>query len=148
MRVVEHLRPAIQVSIQHILRELERETHRVTIDVVADVVGRIDCTHRRALRVLLLPLLDVDHAATPVGFDNRRDERDDVLADVADVRPVVEAQREKGMAVGVGSPPVLYCPYGGRHAQHSPRVISNKGHGFLAMGPRPPLQVMSSPMLT
>jgi len=38
----------------------------------------------------LLPVVDVHHAIASVDFDDRRDERDDVIADVLDVRRVVD----------------------------------------------------------
>ena len=92
VQVVQHLRLPVQVGVQHVLRQLERQAHRVAVVVVPDVVARVDRARGRVVRVLLAPLVDVDDAVAAVGFDDRRDERDDVLADVADVRAVVDGQ--------------------------------------------------------
>ena len=52
----------------------------------------VDRAGRRLARVRFLPLVEVHHAVAAVDFDNRRDERDDVIADVPDVRAVVDGE--------------------------------------------------------
>ena len=73
-------------------RELERHAHRVAVVVVRDVVAPVDHVRRHVVRVLLLPLVDVDDAIAAVDLDDRRDQRDDVIANVLDVGRVVDRE--------------------------------------------------------
>ncbi len=92
VQVVQHLRLPPDVSVEHALRHLERQPHRIAVVVVPHVFPRVDRARRRVVRVLLLPLVHVHHVVAAVGLGDRRDERDDVLADVPDVGAVVHGQ--------------------------------------------------------
>ena len=92
VEVVQHLRLPPDEGVEDGPRHGERQAHCVAVVVVPHVLPGIDRAHRRVVRVLLLPLVHVHHVVAAVRLGDRRDERDDVLADVADVRAVVNGQ--------------------------------------------------------
>ena len=89
---MKHLRLPIDERVEHVLRELERHPHRVAIVVVAHVVTPVHEVGIRLAGVLHVPVEHVDHAVAAVDFDDGRDERDEMVADILDVRAFVDRQ--------------------------------------------------------
>ena len=92
MQIVQHLRLEADVRVEHVLRELECHGHRVTIVVVRHVVAPVQQARTWFVWALQLVVEDIDHAITTIGFNNRRDQRDDVVADVLDVRTLIDRE--------------------------------------------------------
>ena len=88
-------------------RELERHAHGIAIVVVADVFAPIDQRRIEILRMGKVPLIDIDHAIAAIDFDNGSDQRDDAVADFADVWAFIDRQaigkfHQRGGRAGFG----------------------------------------------
>ena len=92
VQVVEDRGVPVDHGVQHVLGQLERHAHGVAVVVVGHVLAPVDQRRRGFTRVLLRPVVDVDHAVAAVHFDDRREQGDDVVADVPDVRAFVDRQ--------------------------------------------------------
>ena len=86
------MRSPIYERVENILRELEGHPHRVTVVVVANVVPPVHEIRIRLPRMLHVPVEHVDHAVASVDFDDRRDERDEMIADVPYIRTLIDGQ--------------------------------------------------------
>lgn len=89
---MEHLRLPPHIRVEDVLCQLERRRHRVAIVVVRHVVAPVDEIGPRLLGVRQVPAEDVHLPVAPVHLDDRCDERDEVVADVADVRALVHRE--------------------------------------------------------
>ena len=92
MQVVEHLRLPTEIGVEDVLRQLERERHRIAIVVVADVVSPVEQRGIGVSRVRHVPPKHVYLAITAVDFHDGSDERDEVVADVSDVRALIDGE--------------------------------------------------------
>ena len=104
---MQHLRVPAEIGVEHVGGELERERHRVAVVVVLDVLAPVDRPGNDVVRVLFLVFVEIDDAITAVDLDDRRDQRDHVLADVADVRTLVDGEaighfHHRGRRAGFG----------------------------------------------
>ena len=87
---MKHLRFPAGESIEHIAREFQRQTDCVAVVVVSDVMSPIDKPRPVLSRMREMPVVNVDHAIASIYFNNRCDQRDHVVANVADVRTVID----------------------------------------------------------
>ena len=71
---------------------LQRQRHRVAVVVVRDVFAPVDQPRPILAGIGQMPSVDVDLAVTPVDFDDRRDEGDQIVANLFDVRALVNGQ--------------------------------------------------------
>ena len=92
VQVVQDLRLPVHEGLEDVLRELERHPHRVAIVVVRHVVAPVREARRDFVGMLDVPVVEIDRAIAAVHFDDRRDQRDDVVADVLDVRALVDGE--------------------------------------------------------
>ena len=92
VQIVEHLRLPPDVGVQHVARQVQRQRHRVAVVVVGDVLAPVDVRRPVLARVRQMPAVDVDLAVAAVDLDDRRDQRDDPVADLLDVRALVDGE--------------------------------------------------------
>src|SRR5678809_1783870 len=92
MQVMKHLRMPADIGIQNISRELEREAHCVAVVVVRDVLAPVEKIGVCVAGMRHVPAEEVDHAVAAIYFDNRRDESNQVVANVSDVRALVHGE--------------------------------------------------------
>ena len=107
MQIVEHLRIPADVGVQNVFRKLQLHGHGVAIVVVANVFAPIDQRRIKILWVREMPAIDIDHAVAAVDFDDGSDERDDAIADFADIRAVIDGEaigklHQRGGSAGFG----------------------------------------------
>ena len=92
VQVVEDLRVPAEVGVEDVAGERERHPHGVAIVVVRDVATPVGEARPGRIGVGEVPAIDVHHAVAAVDLDHRRDQRDQVVADLADVRALVDRQ--------------------------------------------------------
>ncbi len=85
MQVVHDRRLPFELDLGHVLREREHLAHAVAVVVVRDVLAPIH-QRRPLLAGLLAVVIGVDLLLATVHFDDRRDEGDDVVANLLDER--------------------------------------------------------------
>ena len=89
---MQHLRLEADVGVEDILRQLERHPHRITIVVVRNVVAPVDDIRHRLPGMRDAPAFHVHDAITSVHLDNGRDQRDQMIANIPDVRALVDRE--------------------------------------------------------
>jgi len=92
VQVVQHLRMPLHVRVQHVLGELERGAHCIAVIVVRDVFAPVDQARVVLPGMREVPLVDVHHLVAAVDLDDRRDERDQIVADRPDVLVLVHGE--------------------------------------------------------
>ena len=93
MQVVHDGRLPVEERLRDIAREREELPHAVAVVVVGDVLAPVHQRQPRiSLRALLVEVVGVDLLLAAVDFDDRRDERDDVVADLLDERRFAHRQ--------------------------------------------------------
>ena len=90
MQVVKHLRLPRDVRVEHVAREFQRETDCVPVVVVCDVFAPVDQPGPVLIWVREVPVVNVHHAITAIDFDHRRDQRQNIVADILDVWTVID----------------------------------------------------------
>ena len=86
------MRSPIHERVENVLRKLERHPHRIAVVVVANVVPPVHEIGVCLPGMLHVPVEHVDHAVASVDFDDRRDERDEMIADVPYIRTLIDGQ--------------------------------------------------------
>ena len=92
VQVVQHLGVPAEIGVEHVARQVQRQAHRVAVVVVGDVVTPVQQRRRRLAGIGAMPVVQIHHAVAAVDFDDGRDQRDDVRADLADVGRVVDGE--------------------------------------------------------
>ena len=91
VQIVDDRRVPLERLLRHRLRQLEELAHAVAVVVVLHVLAPVHQRQPRvALRALLVEVVGVDLLLAAVDFDDRRDQRDDVVADVLDERRLLD----------------------------------------------------------
>jgi hypothetical protein len=93
VQIVHHRRVPLQLRARHRLGQLEKLPHAVAVVVVLDVLAPV---HQRQAGIAagagLVEVVGVDVFLASVDFNHRRDQRDDVVADVLDERRLLDDQ--------------------------------------------------------
>ena len=92
VQVVQHLHFLRDHEVDDVAGKRQRGGHRVAVVVVDHVLAPVDGRGPGVFRVRQVPLVDVDLPIAAVGFQDRRDHRDDVRADRLDVGALVDRQ--------------------------------------------------------
>ena len=92
MQVVQHNGFRVEVGVEHIARQRERHAHRITVVVVRDVLAPVREVGWHITRVGHLPVVQVHHLVAAVHFDDRRNDRDHVVADILDVGALIHGE--------------------------------------------------------
>ena len=92
VQIVKHLRVPADVSVQHVLRELQRDAHGIAIIVVGHVLAPVNQRRIEIFGMGQVPFVDVDHAVAAIDFDDRCDQRDHAVANLANVRAFIDGQ--------------------------------------------------------
>ena len=92
MEIVEHLGVPAEVCVQDILRKLEGHAHGVAVIVVGHVFAPVDQRRIEIFGMGEVPFVEIDHAVAAVHFNDWSNQRDDAVADFADVGTFVDGK--------------------------------------------------------
>jgi hypothetical protein len=92
MQVMQYLRVPCEIGVQHVARQGEVHGHGVAVVVVRDVVTPVKKVRIVLIEMCSVPAVHIDHPVAAIDFDNRRDQSDDVRADVLNVGRVVDCK--------------------------------------------------------
>src|SRR6185437_13092445 len=102
VQVVQHLRVPRHKRVEHVAAQVEGHAHSVAIVVVRNVVAPVEQLRSVFVRMREVPVVDVHHAVAAINFHHGRDERDDVVANVLNVRAVVHGEAIGQLHEGAG----------------------------------------------
>ncbi|MCG3160993.1 MAG: hypothetical protein JMDDDDMK_02089 [Acidobacteria bacterium] len=92
VQVVQHLRPPIRECVEHVSRQLQRHRHRIAVVVVRDIMAPVNQPRPVLVRIGQMPFVNVHLPVASVNFDNRCDQRDQVVSNLFDVRAFINRQ--------------------------------------------------------
>ncbi len=92
VQVVENLRVPAEMCVEDVAGERERHPHGVAVVVVRHVATPVGEARPGRIGVGEMPAVEVHHAVAAVDLDHRGDERDQIVADLADVGTLVDRQ--------------------------------------------------------
>ena len=131
MQIVHDRRVPLERLLRHRLRQLEELPHAVAVVVVLHVLAPVHQRQPRvARRALLVEVVGVDLLLAAVDFDHRRDQRDDVVADVLDERRLFDDQAVGQLDQHLGAA-------GLRRVHAADRVVDRLGRVRSAAAPAP-----------
>ncbi len=82
----------VQERVEHVLGKVQCHGHRIAVVVVGNIVAPVQQARIGLTRVREVPPVQVNHPVAAVDLNHRCDENNHVLADVLDVRRVVDGQ--------------------------------------------------------